>query len=259
VSGLRRGVVIVALLVLAIPASGGIASVEAAGAVVRMTEWSFSPSPVTIKAGQSVTWINDGHVTHYLSIGTTLSGGPWIIAGPIPPGGRYTRTYRQVGAFAYRDGLNTSITGSVVVQAAPKATPTPKATPRPTPRPTARPTAKPTAKPTSSPKASLAPTASASSSTTAVVEPGSSASSGAGAAASSEGISPSPDTQPAPASATQSGTDWSLPVIGILVVALLLVLGWAYRMSRRNRRVVGGAWTGAQKGDELDDWDQRPK
>jgi plastocyanin len=223
-------------------------SVHAAGAVVTINDFSFGPSPVTITAGDTVTWVNRGAVPHWVTPGVGPNGGGGFAASPkIPVGGRYTATFSAVGTFVYHDALYPFMTGTVVVKRG--LAPTPKPTARPTPRPTSAPavnptakqTARPTAKPTSKPAATVAPGASG-----APPASGSPGASGApGSPTQSAGIGGAPGSgtagsgTPGQASQSSSGLGDLGTAILILVIIALVVLaffgGRASRMFTRDR------------------------
>lgn len=217
-------------------------SASAAAGTVKITEWAYSPTPVTIYAGQSVTWVNAGKVTHYLTIDTTVSGSSSVMSGAIPPGRSYTRAFPKAGVYQYRDSLYGYMVASVVV----KSGTAPAATPRPTPRPTARPTAapavaatpRPTPKPT--PKPTAKATAKATSAPTATAATGSSAAATSGAATGSANA-PGGSTSPSPILAGAASVDdtgsgglggLGAVVLGLVLVALAFV-GGMFFMSRR--------------------------
>ena len=82
------------------PSGGGSASVS-------MANYSFSPSPLTIKAGTTVQWANGGTVAHT----TTSDNGTWDSGSLGPPGmdaygmptagQSYSHTFTTAGTFAY--------------------------------------------------------------------------------------------------------------------------------------------------------------
>jgi len=131
---------------------------DAATSPVTIQGFAYSPTPLTIRAGDTVTWtnrdsaqhsafFNDGFKTPALSQGQSAS-----------------LVFGSAGTFNYICGIHgAAMKGTVIVQAAatPAPTPPPPATPVPTPVPTpvrtAAPTPAPTAPPTPEPTA--APTA----------------------------------------------------------------------------------------------------
>ncbi|HEY2434358.1 MAG TPA: hypothetical protein VGI12_16915 [Vicinamibacterales bacterium] len=74
-----------------------------------LTTTAFSPSPVTVAVGGSVTWTNHDNTTH------TSTGSTWN-SGSIAPGGNYTMSFPTAGTFSYHCSIHPGMTGSVTVQ-----------------------------------------------------------------------------------------------------------------------------------------------
>ena len=87
-----------------------------AGAVITISEFQFSPAKVTIKAGQSVEWKNEGNVAHTVTETTT----PRTFASTdINPGQTYTQTFDKPGTYNYVCSIHPDrMQGSIVVTAA---------------------------------------------------------------------------------------------------------------------------------------------
>ena len=69
-----------------------------AGAVITISEYQFTPATVTIKAGQSVEWKNDGNVAHTVTETTTPRT---FASADINPGQSYTQTFDKPGTYNY--------------------------------------------------------------------------------------------------------------------------------------------------------------
>lgn len=82
---------------------------------VSITDTAFKPRTITVTAGDTVTWRNDGKENHQI-VATT--GG---FASPVlRPGRSWSHVFRGEGRFQYRDALKPSISaGTVVVKAPP--------------------------------------------------------------------------------------------------------------------------------------------
>lgn len=86
--------------------------------VVTFTDKGFSPTPVTVKAGSTVAFINessaamwvasDPHPTH-----TLLPGFDEL--GSVGKGGTYEYTFTKVGTWTYHNHLTPTVKGTVVV------------------------------------------------------------------------------------------------------------------------------------------------
>lgn len=83
---------------------------------------SFSPSSVTVKSGDTLTWINNSSVDleigvnpHPIHTGNReISGGEFVLK--IAPGESKSVTVTKVGTFGYHNHLNSSQGGSIAVK-----------------------------------------------------------------------------------------------------------------------------------------------
>ncbi len=95
---------------------------------VTIRDFTFSPATVTIKAGTTVRWTNDGPSAHT----TTSDGGAWDSGSLSPPsggggyggggsaGGTFDFTFMQPGSFPYHCSIHPpssypGFTGTVTV------------------------------------------------------------------------------------------------------------------------------------------------
>jgi plastocyanin len=187
---------------LASTAAGANANVEIAG-------FAFSPSSVTVIAGETVTWTNRDSAQHSAAF---ANGGPRTRA--LSKDQSASLQFTTAGTFSYVCGIHgASMSGTVIVVAA-------ATTPVPTPRPTVAPTAPPTVEPT--PTASPAPTASAAPT---------SATPSATAAPTVAVVVP-PQQAPAPGS-SNDGSGPNALLIGGAVIALIAVAAAALTRIRR--------------------------
>ena len=86
----------------------------------------FTPNSIMIKVGDTITWTNNGSVTHT----STSNTGAWS-TGNITPGATSSAvTFNTSGTFAYHCAIHPSMTGTVIVSAA-AATPAPTSPPVP--------------------------------------------------------------------------------------------------------------------------------
>ena len=76
-----------------------------------LTTTAYSPNPVTVAVGGSVTWVNNDTVTHTSS----ANGGTWN-SGAIAPGGAFTMTFATAGTYPYHCTIHPGMTGTVTVQ-----------------------------------------------------------------------------------------------------------------------------------------------
>lgn len=95
--------------------------------VVKYTEDGFSPKTLTIKQGETVTWINEDsdpmwiasnpHPVHtdYPESGG-CSGSKFDACKPIEKGGSYSFTFDKTGNWGYHNHLTPSNMGTIIVQ-----------------------------------------------------------------------------------------------------------------------------------------------
>jgi plastocyanin len=76
--------------------------------------WCFSPNPIGITAGSTVTWTNGTGPTHT----ATSDTGAWTTGNIAPGGTSVAVTFPAAGTFAYHCAIHPSMTGTVIVSAA---------------------------------------------------------------------------------------------------------------------------------------------
>lgn len=113
----RAGAALAACVAAVSLAIGGPAA-AANGGKVSITDSGFKPAVVMVKQWQVVTWTNDGKAKH----GVASDTGSTLRSGALDPGQAYANLFKQSGTFTYHDSVHPSLTGRVVVVAAPKPT-----------------------------------------------------------------------------------------------------------------------------------------
>lgn len=93
-------------------AAAGIAS--AATFRVSIKDNGFTPKTITVTAGDTVTWRNDGTKNHQVVANSGAFASP-----VLRPGQSYSFKFGGEGRHNYRDALNPTVTGTVVVKAPP--------------------------------------------------------------------------------------------------------------------------------------------
>jgi len=105
------------------PGIGGPSGLEKGGVqervVVTYTDSGFAPSPIRVKVGSIVTFVNessgmmwvasDPHPSH-----TLLSGFDELTS--VGKGGTYEYTFAKVGTWTYHNHVSPSVKGSVIVR-----------------------------------------------------------------------------------------------------------------------------------------------
>jgi plastocyanin len=86
---------------------------------VSMTDAGISPAEITIKAGATVTFVNNGQVPHWPAsdphpIHTDLSG--FDAKRGLNPGELYRFTFTKIGSFGMHDHLHPAFKGRIIVQ-----------------------------------------------------------------------------------------------------------------------------------------------
>jgi plastocyanin len=82
-----------------------------AAETVSIKDGSYDPATVTINAGQTVKWKNDGKETHTV----TSSKGDWG-SNDLAPGHEFTATYTLPGTFEYYCRFHPNMKGKVIVK-----------------------------------------------------------------------------------------------------------------------------------------------
>lgn len=106
------------------PPAGGLQetaspSAEVAQIKVAITSNGFMPQTITVKAGGSVTWVNEDNVSHQVNSAvhpTHQAYPPLNAVGLIKAGESKPLAFPDAGSFKYHDHLNPSLTGTVVVE-----------------------------------------------------------------------------------------------------------------------------------------------
>ena len=99
----------VAVLSAAFPA----ASALAADTEVKIDHHAFIPQRVAVKAGTTVTWINDDDVPH-----TVASSAKLFKSKALDTGDKFSFTFTTPGAYQYFCSVHPYMTGAIVVEAA---------------------------------------------------------------------------------------------------------------------------------------------
>ena len=83
---------------------------------IEQREYSFAPDTITVRAGDTVRWVNRGIVAHN-SIG---DGGAWASPMLMAPGAEFSHTFTTAGTFRYRCTLHANMgqEGTVIVRGA---------------------------------------------------------------------------------------------------------------------------------------------
>jgi plastocyanin len=77
---------------------------------VSIQDFFFSPANVSVPAGTTVTWVNEGNVPH-----TVTSDDGHFDSGVLMPGDSYTVMFEGQGTITYHCAIHPSMMGSVTV------------------------------------------------------------------------------------------------------------------------------------------------
>lgn len=77
---------------------------------VTIMDFSFNPGSITVAAGQTVVWMNNGPSMH-----TTTSDAPGWDSGAINPGQTFSHAFTTAGTFTYHCSIHPTMHGTVVV------------------------------------------------------------------------------------------------------------------------------------------------
>ena len=98
-----------ALLVAGVTAS----AVRAATVEVKIDNFTFNPQQITVKAGDTVTWINHDDIPHTVTSKTMA-----FRSKAMDTDDKFSFTFATPGKFAYFCSLHPHMTGTIVVEAA---------------------------------------------------------------------------------------------------------------------------------------------
>jgi plastocyanin len=110
----RRTAIFAGLLALALLAPLPAVAEPAATAetTVKIDNFTFAPQSVTIKAGTTVTWINQDDIPHAIA-----ATGKAFRSKVLDTDDKYSFTFTTAGVFEYFCSLHPHMTGTIVVEA----------------------------------------------------------------------------------------------------------------------------------------------
>lgn len=109
--------VLASLLLAAASVAGGVSTAGSTAAAqsastVHIANFTFSPPMISVKAGTTVTWVNDDDIPH-----TVVSTSGTFKSKVLDTGDRFSFTFAKPGEFGYFCSLHPHMTGKVVVRA----------------------------------------------------------------------------------------------------------------------------------------------
>ena len=89
------------------------APVQAENAEVKIDNFTFNPKQVTVKAGDTVTWVNHDDIPHTVTSKTMV-----FRSKALDSDDKFSFTFTAPGSFDYFCSLHPMMTGTIVVEAA---------------------------------------------------------------------------------------------------------------------------------------------
>ncbi len=112
---IRKACVAAALAAAVLAAAATLPAVaaQATDAQVQIDTFTFAPQRVAVKAGATVTWINDDDIPH-----TVASSSKLFKSKPLDTKDQFSFTFTTPGVYEYFCSLHPHMTGTIVVEAA---------------------------------------------------------------------------------------------------------------------------------------------
>jgi plastocyanin len=95
-----------------LPGSVAASAAPMPAATVHVSNFTFGPQKLSVKAGQAVTWVNDDDIPH-----TIASTGLLFKSKVLDTGDTFSFTFTRPGAYAYYCSLHPHMTGTIIVTA----------------------------------------------------------------------------------------------------------------------------------------------
>lgn len=106
-------VFLLAMITIVAPQPSATLAQEGQSVEISVVDFAFEPETVTIPAGTTVTWRNDGDRTH-----TVTADDGSFDSGRLDPGESFSFTFTEAGAYAYFCGFHPEMQGTIEVTAA---------------------------------------------------------------------------------------------------------------------------------------------
>jgi amicyanin len=100
------------LVAAALAVAATILPARAAETEVKIDNFSFAPERITVKAGTTITWINEDDIPH-----TVASSARLFKSKALDTDDKYSFTFTTPGTYQYFCSLHPHMTGTVVVEA----------------------------------------------------------------------------------------------------------------------------------------------
>jgi plastocyanin len=111
-SALMLAGIVLASVTRHLPASGA----PAADVEVAIRLFAFTPTPLTVKSGTTVTWTNGDDITHTVTSGTPTGKDGRFEARLAGSQASYRRTFAEAGTYPYFCARHPNMVGEVFVR-----------------------------------------------------------------------------------------------------------------------------------------------
>ena len=108
-----RNLALGAIAPLVAIAIAAVTPARAATIEVKIDNFSFNPKQVTVKAGDTVTWVNHDDIPHTVTSKTLV-----FRSKALDSDDKFSFTFTALGSFDYFCSLHPMMTGTIVVEAA---------------------------------------------------------------------------------------------------------------------------------------------
>jgi amicyanin len=95
------------------PTSNNSGAAPSTASSVTIQNFAFSPSSITVKVGETVTWTNNDTIGHTVTSDNNTSGGP--DSSTINNGKTYSFTFKKAGTYGYHCTPHPYMKGTVTV------------------------------------------------------------------------------------------------------------------------------------------------
>ncbi len=86
-------------------------NMTSAATTISIQNMAFNPNKIIVKSGTNVQWINNDNTQHQI-----VSDSGAFQSNTLNPGDSYNFFFDKTGIYGYHDALNSTITGTIIVQ-----------------------------------------------------------------------------------------------------------------------------------------------
>ena len=86
-------------------------NMTSAATTISIQNMTFNPNKITIKSGTNIQWVNNDNVQHQI-----VSDSGAFQSTILNPGDSYNFFFDKTGIYGYHDALNSTVTGTIIVQ-----------------------------------------------------------------------------------------------------------------------------------------------